>query len=271
MYNNPMRPLVLRSAWLLTDLLLFVASYALAYFVRVGFVFSSEFPLDKFLISAILAAPLWLLVLSTTRSYAITLRQKSFRAASYIVWSGAVGVAIQTLVYYFLFTNFFSRLLLLEAFVIQVVLTSIWHVLFEEMMRRVLWRNPAYRVLLIGVTRESRKLLKTLTEERCPLKPVAILDGSGVSDKEIEGIPVLGKLDKLEDVIREKKITHLLQASDLEQSMNLLSACRNLGVTYMMLPSVLGIVERDERMGSIEGFSVTVVDAEKGWMGRMFS
>lgn len=271
MYNHLMKPMILRSAWLLTDLLLFVASYALAYFVRVGFVMSSEFPLDKFLISAAIAAPIWLLTLATTRAFAITQRQTTVRAFAYIVWSGLTGVAFQALTYYFLFEAFYSRLLLVEALVIQVIATMLWHIVMEQIIRASLWKSAAYPLLLIGVTRESRKLLKTFTEERCPLKPVAILDGSGVGDKEIEGVPVLGKLDKLEDVIQEKKITHLLQASDLEQSMNLLSACRNLGVTYMMLPSVLGIVERDERMGSVEGFSVTMVEPRKSWVGKIFS
>ena len=108
-------------------------------------------------------------------------------------------------------------------------------------------QSPAFPTLLVGVTRESRALLKTMRERRSALKPVAILDGRGVKDMEIEGVPVLGKLNKLEETLEKKKITHLIQGSDLEQSINLLSACRNRGITYIVLPSVFGIVERDDR------------------------
>ena len=266
-----MKPLVLRITWLTTDLLLFVGSYALAYFFRVGFVLSSQFPFDKFFISACIAAPLWLVVLATTRAFAITERQKTVRAFFYIAWSGLTGIAFQTLTYYFLFNAFYSRLLLIEAFVFQVILTAMWHIVMEEILRRILWKNPAYPLLLVGLTRESRRLLKILNQERCPLKPVAILDGTGTSEKEVEGVPVLGKLDKLESTITKLGITHVLQASDSEQSLNLLSACRSLGVTYMLLPSVIGIVERDERMGSIEGFAVTMVDSKRTFFGKIFS
>ena len=38
--------------------------------------------------------------------------------------------------------------------------------------------------------------------------------------------------------------SNLIQCSDLEQSINLLSACRNKSITYLLLPSVVGIVER---------------------------
>jgi len=72
-------------------------------------------------------------------------------------------------------------------------------------------------------------------------------------------VPVEGKLNKLEEVIKKYGITHLIQCSDLEQSMNLLSACRSHGITYMMLPSVLGIVEGDERTEILEGRSMTTV------------
>jgi cobyrinic acid a,c-diamide synthase len=100
-----------------------------------------------------------------------------------------------------------------------------------------------------------------------PLKPVAILDGRGVSDKNIAGVPVLGKLNKLEEILVQKRISHLIQCSDMEQSLNLLSACRNHSITYIVLPSVFGIVERDETVESLEGIPVTVVRPRGGWMG----
>ena len=74
----------------------------------------------------------------------------------------------------------------------------------------------------------------------------------------------MGKLNKLEDVLNEKRITHLIQCSDLEQSLNLLGACRQKGIHYILLPSVLGIVERDERVESLEGHPVTMVSPKKG-------
>jgi hypothetical protein len=63
---------------------------------------------------------------------------------------------------------------------------------------------------------------------------------------------VLGKLNKLEEVIKEKRPSHLVQCSNLEHTINLLSVCRQHKITYILLPSVLGVVDGAQEM-SIEG------------------
>src|SRR3989339_387248 len=52
-----MRYRILMILWLLSDLLLFVGTYALAYFLRVGWIFSSDFPFDKFINITVIVAP----------------------------------------------------------------------------------------------------------------------------------------------------------------------------------------------------------------------
>lgn len=267
-----MRRPILLSLWLLSDLFLFVGSYTLAYFLRVGWVLSTDFPFDRFLVSAVIAAPLWLIVLLTTRTFHLTRNQRTLRNAAYISYASLVGVAFFTLAYYFWFTAFFSRLLLIEAFFITTFLIFYWHLLFEQIARIVLRADPpTFPTLLIGITRESRALIRTLNEKRNPLKPVSILDSRGTQEALVEGVTVDGKLNKLEEVLREKHITHLIQCSDLEQSLNILSACRSCRITYILLPSVLGIVERDERIESLEGYPVTVVSPRESLWEWFFS
>lgn len=253
------RPLLLL-LWLLTDLALFLGAYALAYFLRVGWIFSTDFPFQTFFTVALLVAPLWLLTLLVTRTFALLRNQKSLRTGMYILYAGVISTALFGLTYYFLFGLFFSRLLLIYALVLSTLPVWGWHVLYEQWTRRLLRRNPpVYPTLIIGATREAKELIAVLRKRRSPLSPVAILDGRGTSETIIDDIPVAGKLNKLEEILINKKITHLIQCSDLEQSLNLLSACRNHAVTYMLLPSVLGIVERDERIETLEGRPLTVV------------
>ncbi|MBI3332120.1 hypothetical protein HYZ99_04140 [Candidatus Peregrinibacteria bacterium] len=259
-----MRYRILLALWLFSDLALFIAAYALAYFLRVGFIFSTDFPFWKYIEAVILVAPAWLAVLATTRTFHPTRNQMTIRNALYIAYASLVGVALMTLTYYFRFTDFFSRLLLLEAFVISAGLVWVWHMLFNQLSRIILRMDPpVFPTLIVGLTRESKALIQSLNANRNPLKPVAILDGHGTSEKEVHGVPVHGKLNKLEDTLKDEKITHLIQCSDLEQSLNLLSACRKRGITYVILPSVLGIVERDERVESLEGRPVTIVSPKK--------
>ena len=266
-----MRRRLLLILWLLSDYVLFLTSYAAAYFVRVGWIFSSDLPFQNFMITVALSGAPWLIVLGTTRTFGLTRNQRTVRNGAHILYASLVGVALVSLAYFFLFQNIFSRQLLLSAFVISAAATWAWHVVVEHIMRRALTRVPVtFPTLIIGITRESRHLLALMRKRNSVLVPVGILDAMGTSEKEIEGVPVLGRLNRLEDIFRDRRITHLIQASELEQSLNLLGACRSRGITYMLLPSVLGIVERDERIESLEGKAVTVVSPEGGWWSWFF-
>jgi FlaA1/EpsC-like NDP-sugar epimerase len=255
-----MRRTWLLAGWLLTDLMVFVGSYALAYFLRVGWIFSTDFPFQPFILVAAGISVFWLAMLIGSRVFSLMRKQWSVRTLAYIIFASIVGTSLFALTYYFAYGLFFSRLLLINAFVITVVATFAWHLLFGFLSRKVMREGtPAYPTLIVGVTREAVALIKAMQENLSPLTPVAILDGRGVKETEIEGVPVAGKLNKLEETIEKYTITHLVQCSDLEQSINLLSACRNKGIVYMLLPSVLGIVEHDERIETLEGRSLTVV------------
>jgi FlaA1/EpsC-like NDP-sugar epimerase len=264
------RYIALLALWLLTDIAVFVGTYALSYFVRVGWIFSTDFPFERFLAVTAAVAPLWLITLMGTRSFALTRKQRSPRNAAYIFYAAVVGVALFALTYYFTFGLFFSRRLLLYALAFSAAGTWIWHMLFEQCMRSLLHRKPVFRALIIGVTRESKELIRTLNRTKSPVVPVAVLDGRGSPETAIDGVPVKGKLNKLEDVLIQDRITHLVQCADLEQSLNLLSACRQHGITYMLLPSVLGIVERDDRVTPLEGYQVTAVNPRGGVLAAFF-
>jgi FlaA1/EpsC-like NDP-sugar epimerase len=249
-----MRRLVLLTLWILTDAILFVGAYALAYFLRVGFIISTDFPLNLYLQTTLIIAPLWIIVMMQLGVFKLLRVQSDIKNLSHILFSCVLASALFTLTYYFLYTEFFSRLLLVYAGVLSLVLTTVWHLAFDQWQRRILRKNPpAYPVLLVGITRETEKLITLLQEKQSPLKPVAILEAHGTSQKEIHGIPVLGKLNKLEDVIKEKRPTHLIQCSNLEHTINLMSVCRQHGMTYMLLPSVLGVAGNTEEVIHLEG------------------
>lgn len=240
--------------WLLTDIALFIGAYAAAYFLRVGFILSSDFPLDLYLQTVAIVSPLWVLTLAQLGVFRLLRVQASAKNLSHILFTCVLGSAIFTLAYYFLHDRFFSRLLLVYAGIFNLVLTIIWHLAFDQWQRRILRKNPpSYPVLFVGITRETEKLIALLEDKQSPLKPIAILEARGTSQKEIHGVPVYGKLNALEEVINTKKPTHLIQCSNLEHTVNLMSVCRQHGMTYMLLPSVLGVVGGDTEALSIEG------------------
>ena len=153
-----------------------------------------------------------------TRTFALLRSQRSPRTFAYIVFAGVGGAALFCLVYYFLFGAFFSRALLATALVLSIACTWIWHLAFGFLARNAMrGARATYPTLIIGATREAAALIKSLQEKKNPLKPVAILDGKGSKETTIEGVPVMGKLNKLEETLEKEGITHLIQCSDLEQ------------------------------------------------------
>lgn len=270
LYAVTMRTRTVLLLWFGSDLLLFVIAYALAYFLRVGWIFSSDFSFGPYIGVVVLVAPPWLLVLLSTRAFSLTRPQGNLRGLLALLYANIIGASLFALTYYFLYGLFFSRLLLIIALLLSTILLLLWHLLFGWAERRILWKQTAFPTLIVGVTRESKELIAQLARRRNPLRPVAVLDGRGTSEKDIAGVPVLGKLDKLEETLLSRRITHLIQCSDLEQSLNLLSACRGHGITYVLLPSVLGVIERDERVESLEGWAVTMVRPEMPWWRTMF-
>lgn len=257
--------------WLGSDAVLFIGAYVLAYVLRVGWILSTDFPLGRLLVIATGVAPFWLLILIAFGVFHSLRNQKTFITFLHIATAALLGVALFTLSYYFRFTVFFSRLLLIEAFLFSSITLWVWHIVMQRIVRRVLRTPPPrFPTLIIGATREAARLLSTLEREQSPLTPVGILDSRNVRESCIAGIPVLGKLNMLDTILTEKRITHLIQCSDVEHTINLLSACRTHDITYMLLPSVLGIVERDERIESLEGFPVTVVRPHASLVSSFF-
>jgi FlaA1/EpsC-like NDP-sugar epimerase len=266
-----MRRSILLLLWLLTDLAIFVGAYTLAYFLRVGWIVSTDFPLNLYTQTVLLTAPVCVLVLATLGVFRLMRNQGTSRNVMHIIFATIVACAFFTLAYYFIHAAFFSRLLLIYAFALSGAALVIWHIGYEQVMRKMLrLGRPVYPTLIIGATREAGRIIKMLNDQKNPLTPVAILDGHGSKETSIEGVPVEGKLNKLEETMTKYRITHLIQASDLEQSINLLSACRNRGVNYLLLPSVLGMIEGNERIESIEGQQVTSVRAKKQMLEWFF-
>jgi len=259
-----MRRPILLILWLLSDLAIFTGAYVLSYFLRVGWIVSTDFPLNLFLQTTLIVSPLTIAVMAQLGVFRLMRVQGNPRNLMHIVFACVMGCSLFTLTYYFIHTAFFSRLLLVYAFVLSSAALIIWHIGYEHVMRKILrLGRPVYPTLIVGATREAARLIKTLNAEKNPLTPVAILDGHGTHETQLEGIPVEGRLNKLEETIKKHRITHLIQCSDAEQALNLLSACKNHGINYIMLPSVMGIVEGDERIESIEGHQVMTVHPKK--------
>lgn len=261
-----MRRTLLLLLWLLSDGVLFVGAYTLAYFLKVGWIFSTDLPFPTYLSAILLTAPVWVLVMVTMRNYGLSRIQVSPRNFVYIAYACLIGMAAFTLVFYFLKQSLFSRFLLLLAGTFSTLAIFCWHAIFDAVQRHVLrWPPPVFPLLIVGTNRDAEHLVRRLEGKRSPFRPVAVLDGRGTGARELAGVPVLGKLDALEETLERFRITHLVQCDQIEQSINLLSVCRQHGITYMLLPFVLGVIEDRVPTEALEGQQVITVSREPAW------
>lgn len=241
-----------------------MGAYIAAYFLRVGLILSTDFPLQPYVQTTLLIAPIWILILAQLGVYKLIRIQSDQRNLLYILFSCVMGTALFTLAYYFIYEGFFSRLLLVYAGGLSFVFAVLWHLAFDQWQRRLLRKNPpSFPVLIIGTNREAERFVQLLEEKQSPLKPVAVIDPQGSSKKDLVSVPIVGKLNKLEETIQSFKPKYLVQCSNLEHTINLISVCRNHGMTYMLLPSVLGILGKNEEFITVEGQPLATIRESK--------
>lgn len=258
-----MKPLHLRLiiAKVATDYFAIMTSFILAYFIRVGFIFSNDFPFGEYILPAVYTAPFWLLVMHYARGYKIELRAVSYRHFQRIVFVSLVGTAFFLVSFFFQQKVLFSRLIILLIASLSIVLLFISHYFHDRLARFFYARGKGtYPTLVIGTSREAQKLIKHLKKSRSVHQPVAILDGYGTKLEEIAQVPVLGKLNILEEIIQKYNIEEVLQTDNLEQTINIVNFATQNKLKYAMLPTLLGVYNHASKVEELDGLPVVRVE-----------
>lgn len=243
---------ILKSFQVALDFILILASFCLAYFVRVGFIFSTDFPFHQYLPVVIFSSLLTIVFAFLIKTYKEDQKALSLHHFLRTGFSSILQTALFALFFYFFYQSIFSRLILVYIAFFSLFLVYGGHVVFDKFARSLYakGRGGVVRTLLIGTNREAQKMVKFLQKNKSRNYVVAILDGYGSSLKEIEGLPVKGKLNKLEEIVKSDKIEQIIQVDNLEQVMNLLLFAKKNNLTYVLVPSVLGEYHQD-----LESFS----------------
>ena len=122
-----------------------------------------------------------------------------------------------------------------------------------------------YRTLIIGSNRPAEAIVKMLVDKKPHIKPVAIINAHGGHQKEISGVPVVGKMNHFEKTVDEYKIDIILQVDHLEQSLNIINFALSRDIKYFMPPELLGVFQGNQMIEEIEGMPFLKVQKEKKW------
>ena len=256
---------------IVVDGILILGAFALAYFLRIGFYFSSDFPFDRFIIIAGITTPITLLYMFFIRAYKLSQQVISLRHIQRLTFVALENIFVFMILYYFTFREFFSRLILIYAFLLTLAFTYIWHVAFRWILKKASTREIGIsRTLIIGSNRPSEHIIRMLITSKSHIKPVAVIDAHGSNKKMIHGIPVVGKMNLFEKTIADHDIDIILQVDNLEQSLNIINYALSNNIKYFMPPELLGIFQGNQQFEEVEGMPFLKVHRDKKWWNSIW-
>jgi len=267
----------LRLIHILVDLLGLYIAFLLAYFTRVGWIFSTDFSFMPFAVVAILSVVIWVGFLILAKYYRIPPRSGERVIFDIILafLGGILAIGILIVTYFFKSELFFSRFLNIYALGFGFVWLMISQFVFRKLLASLKKQEKqVYKTLIVGANRVAEKLITAIKNNPyAPYKIVGVIDPYGLykdsnfklqtSNKQKNfkpqtlekggSVPMLGKLDKLEVVCEREKITALIQCDAFEHTINLISFCEEKNIKFQFDPALRGIFEENLRIREVAG------------------
>ena len=252
------RLLLFRGIQICMDLLLVYTAFLGAYFMRVGWVFSSDLDFMIYAGVSFLAGGLWILFLIFTKYYRIPPRsgKKVWFDVFLTFLGGGVGIAF-LLVGFFFQEIYFSRLIVFYAFLFGSGGLLLSQLIFRWILvRQKKQGKQVYKTLIVGANRVAEQLIKSINNDSYALYTViGVIDPYGIS-KSVKGSEILGKLNKLESVCKNKGVTAIIQCDAFEHTLNIISFCEEYDIKFQFDPALRGIYENNLRIREVAGQSM---------------
>jgi exopolysaccharide biosynthesis polyprenyl glycosylphosphotransferase len=166
----------------------------------------------------------------------------------------------------------FPRAMIIYAWLLTVVLVPLGRsalVLVRNLLRRRgLWAD---RLLIVGTGDVGRMILQKIRQmPRLGYQVVGFVDGDTEIGQEIMGVPVLGGVDDIPDLIEEHEIQEVIIGRpelDHQEMLAIISRCERGQVGIKIFPDLFQIIATELSIGDLGGLPLlTVRDvALRGW------
>jgi len=230
----------LKFTQIVIDFFLILGAFTISYFFRVGFILSTDFPFHNYSQVFIPTTILWIGILLFNNAYQSSPISKR-RLFTNIMLSNLIAITIFVLIFFFNRDIFFSRLILVYVWGVSSILlisnSWIFRIIKSSIYRKGIGTK---KTLIVGANKTAEEIIKNFKKYEPYYEPVAILDAYGTKKESISGVPVLGKMNSLEEIIKEKNIEAIAQADCIEQSVNLVHLCEENKLDYFLVPSLFG-------------------------------
>jgi GT2 family glycosyltransferase/lipopolysaccharide/colanic/teichoic acid biosynthesis glycosyltransferase len=238
--------LLRKTFWPLLDFCLMTLSLATAIYIR----FSPRFPWESFLIVHAIYSAIWLSALVAQGLY------NSWRLS--VARSGIavfIGLVINSAITFFFKEIGFSRLVVLYAGSLNLILLPGWRMLlkvaaqfkgrfFAQRLGQLALRRTA---ILVG-DRESTEALALRLRRRFDTTYEVhgiVLPGPDDGITPIQGIPVYAGLDHLHELLKREKVQEVIFATDrlpYQEMLAIISASTQERVSFRLVPSSMDVI-----------------------------
>jgi exopolysaccharide biosynthesis polyprenyl glycosylphosphotransferase len=189
----------------------------------------------------------------------------------------SIGTIVTIAFTTFLFKNSrlepdFSRAMIVYAWLSTVVLVTISRSLLmmarNWLRRRGLWND---RLLIVGTGDVGRMILQKVRQmPRLGYRVVGFVDGESPPGQEIMGVPVLGGVDDIPDIVKEHEIQEVIIGRpelSHQEVLAIISRCERGQVGIKIFPDLFQIIATELSIGDLGGMPLlTVRDvALRGW------
>ena len=247
-----------RAIQIFVDAIGIFSAFIFAYFLRVGFIFSSDFPFFPFAKISAAATFFWSAFLIFTKFYRVPPRSGSRRFFDFflIFLGGAIAIAFLLVTFFFEKNLFFSRLLNFYALIFGATFLIFSNFLFLRILANFKKNEKKiYRTIIVGANRTAEKIISAIEKNAfAPHKIVGVIDPYGIA-KKIRGAEILGKLNRLEKICDEQKISSIIQCDAFEHTINLISICDEKKIKFQFAPALRGILEENLRIRETAGIN----------------
>jgi exopolysaccharide biosynthesis polyprenyl glycosylphosphotransferase len=249
----------------LVDVVLAFVAFGLAYYVRYDLqllrpVFEANVAAFDPYLPYVAFYALLLLVNNRGRGLYKNIRGRSWAEEVYAITNGATNATVMVMaVSFFLQPAVFSRLMLLYAAAITVILLSLARA--GQRIIRANLRNKGIgvqRVLIIGVGETGQAVLRTMiARKELGYKPVGYLDDNpDRGNVDLGRVKGLGKTDNLQQVIRDHEVNLVvitLRWKHHDRIVELVRASQRAGAEVRVVPDVFQLNMRQVQVENLDG------------------
>lgn len=249
----------------LLDAVIIILSYLLAYYIRIG---SPLFPevaeglaFRYYLLALVIVVPFYLILYEVFRLYTSKRMMGRREEILNLAKANTIGIFIFIVVLFVIEWNHFSKQMILLFYVINMVFDALARYIVRDILER--YRANDYNlkhVVLVGYSRAAEGYIDRMFDNpELGYKIHGILDNIRTIGAKYRGVPVLGSLSMLGDILAENSLDEIvitLGLSEYDYLESIVSQCEKSGVHTKFIPDYNNIIPTRPYTEDFQGLPV---------------